>query len=329
MTKSLRRIAALGILLLGAAVTISAGGPAQKLFNAEQESFIATPDSNVEHTAKVEFVATPGKVICKGDIAEFTVRYSQKDEYILAPITLAPLEPMPTGEMGTLTASASPGSVPNPTRKVGMGPGYVRFQYIPEDTVAVTMEVILSYPGLNLTVNDATSFTVKECTTYKVTIKGWVSITEGDETVTSWTDAEGDISVTDTEAFGTLNMIGGYDITPVNQLVTCSSHKSEGYGKAKVDGKFYFEPKDPSIRYLQLNFHYENLMGFEGREVVCKDKITGEIKQTYSLPALKSVDPHEFLQPFITFLNPKKVNTDRFPYGSSPGWVYYIVERVD
>jgi hypothetical protein len=325
MTRSLRRIAAFGVLLLGAAVTISAAEPAQKLFNAEKESFIATPNSNIEHTANVEFVATPGKVICMGKAVEFTVSYSQKDEYTLAPLVLEPLALLPTGGMGTLTTSVTSGIVNTPSAKVDVGPGYVQIRYTPIDTVTVTMETVLNYPKIHLTVNDVTSFTVKECKTYNMTINAWVSKVRNEEVVISWTNAKGILSATDTEVFGTLEILGGYGLLPVDEAVVCDYAAAIGHGKVHITG----------VRHqggFILTLVYDKLTGWgPAKEFACKDRITGKVTpKKLKIPAIEEYDPSQDLETTLKIYgSTTKAMSYSHGYGQSGGVADYRIWLIE
>jgi hypothetical protein len=326
MTKSLRRIAAFGVLLLGAAVTISAAEPAQKLFNAEQESFLATPVSNIEHTAKVNFIATPGEVVCLGQPVEFTVSYSQKDEYTLAPLVLEPLALLPTGGMGTLTTSVTSGIVNTPSAKVDVGPGYVQIRYTPIDTVTVTMETVLNYPKVHLTVNDVTSFKVEKCKTYNMTIQAWVSKVRNEEVVISWTDAKGTLSATDTEVFGTLDILGGYGLLPVDEAVICDYAASVGRGKVHITGV-----RDGKAGFI-LKLVYDKLTGWgPAKEFACKDRITGKVTpKKLKVPAIEEYDPSKDLETTLKIYGstPKAMGYTG-AYAQSGGKAEYRIDLVE
>jgi hypothetical protein len=325
MTKSLRRIAAFGVLLLGAAVTISAAEPAQKLFNAEQESFLATPVSNIEHTAKVNFIATPGEVVCLGQPVDFTVSYSQKDEYILAPLVLEPLAPLPTAGMGTLKTSVTSGIVNRPSVNVGVGPGDVQIRYTPIDTVTVTMETVLNYPKVHLTVNDVTSFKVEKCKTYSMTIQAWVSKVREEEVVISWTNAKGTISATDTEVFGTLDILGGYGLLPVDEAVVCDYAASVGRGKVHITG----------VRHqggFILTLVYDKLTGWgPAKEFACKDRITGKVTpKKLKIPAIEEYDPSQDLETTLKIYgSTTKAMSYSHGYGQSGGVADYRIWLIE
>jgi hypothetical protein len=161
MTKSLRRIAACGILLLGAAVTISAAEPLPK-----QEV----------NPAHVYFTLAPMKMVCKANSTKLIIDYlfNRAD-----PMALAPLNPK-----GTLTITASRGGVSNPTTPIGFGPNYLEITYTAREVGHEKVIARVDYSGYASTA--VAEFEVRKCN-YHLRIGGEVTVEAGGDHVYSRT----------------------------------------------------------------------------------------------------------------------------------------------
>ncbi|MGB7539923.1 MAG: hypothetical protein WBM17_15375 [Anaerolineales bacterium] len=297
MTRSLRRIAALGVLLLGAAVTISAAEPSPR---------------KVVNPAHVYFNLAPMKMICKANSTKLIIDYWFNRE---EPMALAPLNPQ-----GTLTITASRGGVSNPTTPIGFGPNYIEITYTAREVGHEKVIAQVDYSGYTSTA--VAEFEVRHCN-YHLKIGGDVTVEAGNDRVYSRTWGETDISVSGSSIEGEMDLNGMFNISPLDEVLTCDSFPSVGWGQVRVTGEILDIGR--GLTDIHLDLDYDLVKNFMGGSTTCTNTKTGK-DVPFDRKEPDEVDPSEFMRKQLDFIYPQQRIAD--DYGKSGGSAIYYLTPI-
>jgi hypothetical protein len=276
MTKSLRRLALIGTLILAVSLNISAG--------------TRPPPPRGPDDLWVLFMAKPGPEVCNNATYQVVVQYwrGSKQRPDLAPL-------IPDGELVT---TANKGSLYPDSSNVGNN-GFVFYVYTPGETGLVNLDAKLTYPD-GQWAESRSSFKVKDCKEVKFKIDAKAEVIRNNDKVKSSAQGMGMLDMSGDVITGEFQIHVEYSIEPNDATVSCSVTPARGFGSVKVAGS---RKKDlVGNPYIELNLSYTEITNFAKGKVTCYSKLGKKGKMNeYDIKPPKTYDPATDLKIKLNF----------------------------
>ncbi len=276
MTKSLRRLALIGTLILAVSLNISAG--------------TRPPPPRGPDDLWVLFMARPGPEVCNNATYQVVVQSwrGSKQRPDLTPL-------IPDGELVT---TADKGDLYPDSSNVGNN-GFVFYIYTPGETGLVNLDAKLTYPT-GQSAESRSSFKVKECKEVKFKIEAKAEVVEGNDKVKSSVKGTVMLNMSGDVISGKFQLYTEYSIEPNDVTVSCSVTPAIGYGDVEVNGS---RKKDiVGNQYIELTLTYKKITNFAKGKVICYSKLGKKGKMNeYDIKPPEKYDPATDLKKILNY----------------------------